>query len=128
MHKSLLVVCNPDGVMVGIISKTDIVRQIAYCEGSRCTTPAEAVMRRDVTYCHPSDSLHDNAIVLRDGTGNRKLDKDGYLGRIDGLVALVMAMGVTPIEPARTIDVSTLVVGLDPPEEMQRRLRWLNNL
>jgi CBS domain-containing protein len=45
--------------MVGVISKTDIVRQIAYCEGSRCTTPAEAVMTRDVTYCHPSDSLHD---------------------------------------------------------------------
>ena len=36
-HKSLVVVCNPDGVMVGVISKTDIVRQIAHCEGSRCT-------------------------------------------------------------------------------------------
>jgi CBS domain-containing protein len=58
-HKALLVVCNPDGVMVGIISKTDIVRQIAHCEGSRCTTAAEAVMTRDVTYCHPSDSLRD---------------------------------------------------------------------
>src|SRR6266516_6248629 len=58
-HKALLVVCNPDGVMVGIISKTDIVRQIAHCEGSRCTTPAEAVMTRDVTYCHRSDSRHD---------------------------------------------------------------------
>jgi CBS domain-containing protein len=58
-HRALLVVCNPDGVMVGVISKTDIVRQIAHCEGSRCTTPAEAVMTRDVSYCHPSDSLHD---------------------------------------------------------------------
>jgi CBS domain-containing protein len=58
-HKALLIVCNSDGAMVGVISKTDIVRQIAYCEGSRCTTPAEAVMTRDVTYCHPSDSLHD---------------------------------------------------------------------
>ena len=58
-HKALLVVCNPDGVMVGIISKTDIVRQIAHCEGSRCTTPAEAVMTRDVTYCHSGDPLHD---------------------------------------------------------------------
>ena len=58
-HRSLLVVCNPDGVMVGIISKTDIVRQIAHCEGSRCTTPAKAVMTRDVTYCHSGDPLHD---------------------------------------------------------------------
>jgi signal-transduction protein with cAMP-binding, CBS, and nucleotidyltransferase domain len=52
-HKALLIVCNSDGAMVGVISKTDIVRQIAHCEGSRCTTPAEAVMTRDVTYCHP---------------------------------------------------------------------------
>jgi CBS domain-containing protein len=58
-HKSLLVVCNRDGVMVGVISKTDIVRQIARCEGSRCTTAVETMMTRDVTYCHPSDSLHD---------------------------------------------------------------------
>jgi CBS domain-containing protein len=58
-HRSLLVVCNADGAMAGVITKTDIVRQIASCEGGRCTIPAEAVMTRDVTYCHPSDSLHD---------------------------------------------------------------------
>jgi CBS domain-containing protein len=58
-HKALLVVCNPDGVMVGVISKTDVIRQIAHSEGSRWTTAVEAVMTRDVTYCHPSDSLHD---------------------------------------------------------------------
>ena len=45
--------------MVGVITKTDIVRQIAHCEGSRCTTAAETVMTRDVTCCHPGDSLHD---------------------------------------------------------------------
>jgi CBS domain-containing protein len=58
-HRALLVVCNPDGLMVGVITKTDIVRQVAQCEGSRCTTPAEAVMTRDVTCCHPSDPLHE---------------------------------------------------------------------
>lgn len=58
-HISLVVVCSPDGVMVGVMTKTDVVRQIAHCQGSRCTTAAAAVMTRDVTYCHPSDSLHD---------------------------------------------------------------------
>jgi CBS domain-containing protein len=58
-HRSLLVVCNADGAMVGVITKTDIVLQISSCEGGRCTIPAEAVMTRDVTYCHSSDSLHD---------------------------------------------------------------------
>ncbi len=33
-HISLVVVCNPDGVMVGVITKTDIVRQIAHYHGS----------------------------------------------------------------------------------------------
>ena len=58
-HKSLVVVCNADGMMVGVISKTDIVRLVADCEGTRCTTAVETAMTRDVTYCHPSDSLHD---------------------------------------------------------------------
>jgi CBS domain-containing protein len=58
-HISLVVVCNPDGAMVGVISKTDVVRQIAHGRGSPSTTTAAAVMTRDVTYCHPSDSLHD---------------------------------------------------------------------
>jgi CBS domain-containing protein len=58
-HISLVVVCNADGEMIGVITKTDIVRQIANCQGSRCTTAASAVMTRDVTYCHPGDPLHD---------------------------------------------------------------------
>lgn len=35
-----------------------------------------------------------NAIALSDPSGNRKLDKSKATGRIDGLVALAMAMGV----------------------------------
>ncbi|MGI4937994.1 MAG: terminase large subunit [Janthinobacterium lividum] len=34
-----------------------------------------------------------NAIAVKDGAGNRKLDKSKATGRIDGLVALVMAIG-----------------------------------
>ena len=36
-----------------------------------------------------------NAVVTKDPAGNRKLDKHKATGRIDGLVALAMAMGVT---------------------------------
>lgn len=35
-----------------------------------------------------------NAVVIRDPAGNRKLDKAKSTGRIDGMVALVMALGV----------------------------------
>lgn len=34
-----------------------------------------------------------NAVAVRDPAGNRKLDKPKSIGRIDGLVALVMALG-----------------------------------
>jgi phage terminase large subunit-like protein len=35
-----------------------------------------------------------NAVAIRDPAGNRKLDKSRSTGRIDGMVALAMAMGV----------------------------------
>ncbi len=58
-HISLVVVCNADRKMIGVITKTDIVRQIASCQGSRCRSAASAVMTRDITYCHPGDPLRD---------------------------------------------------------------------
>ena len=65
-HISLVVVCNPDGVMVGVITKTDIVRQIAHCEGFSCTMSVAAAMTRDLTYCHPSDVLQDVLSITKE--------------------------------------------------------------
>ena len=65
-HKSLVVVCNPDGVMVGVISKTDVVRQMAHCQGVSCTMSVAAVMTRDVTYCHPNDVLQDVLSIMKE--------------------------------------------------------------
>ena len=39
-----------------------------------------------------------NAVVQTDPAGNRKLAKHKSAGRIDGMVALTMAMGVAPME------------------------------
>lgn len=39
-----------------------------------------------------------NAVVVTDPGGNRKLAKDKSSGRIDGMVALAMAMGVAPLD------------------------------
>jgi phage terminase large subunit-like protein len=44
-----------------------------------------------------------NAVVVSDPAGNRKLDKSKATGRIDGMVALVMARGVA----AKTLQVQT---------------------
>lgn len=43
-----------------------------------------------------------NSVVVKDPAGNRKLDKSKSTGRIDGMVALAMAMGVANFEVMQT--------------------------
>ena len=44
-----------------------------------------------------------NAVVVRDAAGNRKLDRSRATGRVDGMVAAVMAVSALSgaAEPAR---------------------------
>ena len=56
---SLVIVCDPLGVMVGVITKTNIVQQIARSCESIGAAVASEVMTRAVTSCRPSDSLLD---------------------------------------------------------------------
>ena len=46
-----------------------------------------------------------NAVVQTDPAGNRKLAKHKSAGRIDGMVALTMAMGVAPMESVDLVSV-----------------------
>jgi CBS domain-containing protein len=64
-HRALLVVCDQGGVMVGVITKTDVVRQIARCHENLNTIPAAAVMTRNVTYCQRTDFVHDVLAVMK---------------------------------------------------------------
>jgi phage terminase large subunit-like protein len=50
-----------------------------------------------------------NATVERDAAGNRKLSKKRSTGRIDGAVALVMALGVAPTGWTRKFDAAALI-------------------
>ncbi|HEU4484659.1 MAG TPA: CBS domain-containing protein [Povalibacter sp.] len=54
---NLVVVHKADGTLAGVISKTDVVRQIGHCAGNSCVTAASAVMTREVVACHPGESL-----------------------------------------------------------------------
>ncbi|MGI8570733.1 MAG: CBS domain-containing protein [Methylocella sp.] len=58
-HTDLVVVCDDDGGMVGVVTKTDIVGQIRQCSGGGCTARVDTIMTRDVISCRPSESLHD---------------------------------------------------------------------
>jgi CBS domain-containing protein len=53
----LLVVCDPDGKAVGVITKADIVRRISHCQGAACRTTSVEAMTKEVVLCQPSDRL-----------------------------------------------------------------------
>lgn len=56
---SLVVVCDQEGIMVGVVTKTDIVLQIGHCAGRACTNTADSIMTRDVTSCRATHGLSD---------------------------------------------------------------------
>ena len=58
-HVNLIVVSDSAGTMVGVMSKTDIVKHISHCHGHACTISVSSVMARDVISCRTKDWLHD---------------------------------------------------------------------
>ncbi len=55
----IVVVCEANGAMVGVITKSDIVARIGGCQGSACTTLVEVAMSTEVLQCVSSDLVHD---------------------------------------------------------------------
>lgn len=54
---SLVVVCDVDGAMVGVITKTDLVKLMAQSPTGASTATAADVMTRQVVQCRPSYPL-----------------------------------------------------------------------
>src|SRR5690606_16485290 len=50
---SLVVVCDSQGLMRGVVTKSDVVKQISHCQGCSCTTTVTEVMSKSVIACHP---------------------------------------------------------------------------
>jgi CBS domain-containing protein len=48
-----------EGLVQGVVTKTDVVRQISSCQGAACHAPVSSVMTRDVVLCQEADRLQD---------------------------------------------------------------------
>lgn len=59
LDADLVVVQDHDGILAGVITKTDIVHQISHCQGASCMTAASAAMTKAVASCRPGDLLGD---------------------------------------------------------------------
>ena len=66
LDSDLVVVCNSDGLLAGVITKTDVVRQISHCSGAGCMTAASTVMTRTVVFCRPDDALHEVWSIMKE--------------------------------------------------------------
>jgi CBS domain-containing protein len=64
-HRALLVVCDRKGIMAGIITRTEIVRQVSRCPGVLSDVRAVDVMNAVVTSCKLGDSLHDVLTLMQ---------------------------------------------------------------
>jgi len=65
-HRALLVVCDREGAMVGVITKTDVVRQVAQGHGALDSKRVSSVMTKTVTSCQSDDELHDVLALMKE--------------------------------------------------------------
>ncbi len=66
LDKNVVVVHDSDGLLAGVITKSDVVRQMSHCRGSACMTAASAVMTRSVICCRPKDLLRDVWLIMKE--------------------------------------------------------------
>lgn len=57
--QDMLLVCDTGGRILGVLTKTDAVRQIGICTGASCTAPVIEAMTREVTTTTPEGRLED---------------------------------------------------------------------
>ncbi|MBA3897510.1 MAG: CBS domain-containing protein [Sphingomonadaceae bacterium] len=62
----LVMVCDSKGVLRGVLTKTDTIRQISNCNGTTCMCHASTVMTRDVALCRGSDPLQDVSELMKE--------------------------------------------------------------
>ena len=55
----LVAVCNGHGVLQGVFTKTDVVKQVSICGGAVCMLSVATVMARDAALCGVADRLAD---------------------------------------------------------------------
>ena len=66
LDRDIVVVRGSEGVLAGVITKTDIVRQISRCQGAACLTGTSAVMTKAVVYCNPGDLLREVWMIMKE--------------------------------------------------------------
>lgn len=62
----MLVVCEGDGRIAGVVTRSDVVRRIGVCSGASCTAPLNHALTREVITASPHDDLKQAWKVMQD--------------------------------------------------------------
>ena len=103
----LVTVCDGDGILRGVVTKTDVVKQISTCQGATCLCPVAEVMTRDVALCRGADRLADvsEAMKRRHLKNIPVVDADNRpIGVLTARVILRTLLGDAEYEEAQMID------------------------
>jgi arabinose-5-phosphate isomerase len=57
--RDMLLACDGEGRLAGVVTKTDVVRQTGHCAGASCTAPLVEAMTREVVTARPEDLVQD---------------------------------------------------------------------
>ena len=104
-HVELVAVCDQLGKLVGVLAKTDIVRQISHCAGNSCTTGVGAIMTRDVVVCREREWLGDAWASMK----ARRLPRLPVLDQEDHPVGILYARDVLQAMLAEAEDQESLL-------------------
>jgi phage terminase large subunit-like protein len=102
-------------IQAGFTEKQIEERWVEFGQGTASMSPAlreleSLILERQIAHAnHPVLAMCcGNSVIEGNDSSNRKLSKKRSTGRIDGMVALAMAVGVAPLRQA-VIDVSALI-------------------
>ncbi len=88
-HVGIVVVCDAEQKVVGVVTDSDIMRCVARCKGEKCTGAAGIgnAMTRDVVTCKPVDGLREVWTVMSDH-GLRRIPVINNDGKLSGIINL----------------------------------------
>lgn len=103
----LVMVCDTEGVLRGVITKTDVVRRFSVSQDATSTYPVSTVMTRDVALCRGADTLRDVAKLMKERHLKNipVVDEDKHpIGVLTTRAVLRVLLGEVEHEEAELID------------------------
>lgn len=103
----IVIAVDSEGLVQGVVTKTDIVRQISECNGSTCLSLVSLAMTREIVSCRTGDRLVDVSQLMKErGLKNIPVinEDNRLLGVLTARAILRELLGEVEFEGAQMIN------------------------